>query len=132
MSIKLAEPKKSIIGVGDNNRKEHGNRIELDGKDELDGSEVDGDKIRANDITKKKNYSKTSKFKKLFKPKKKIGSLDFLILRARLVFTKLRQAFVRALILYYFDPECYIQIKTNALCYAIDGVFSQLISDNLS
>ena len=36
--------------------------------------------------------------------------------------------FVNALILYYFDPESHIQIKTDASSYAIGGVLSQLFS----
>lgn len=33
---------------------------------------------------------------------------EFLIPRTRLAFAELRQAFNKALILYHFDPECYI------------------------
>ena len=61
---------------------------------------------------------------------KKVRS-DFFIPRARLVITKLRQTFVKALILYHFDSERYIGIETNASGYAIGGVFSQLTLDNL-
>ena len=56
---------------------------------------------------------------------------DFLILGAKLVFTKLRQAFVKALILQHFDPERHIRIETDVSGYAISGVLSQLISDDL-
>lgn len=49
---------------------------------------------------------------------------------ARKVFTKLKQVFTEALLLNHFDLECYIQIE-NASGYAIGGIFSQLISDNL-
>ena len=65
-----------------------------------------------------------SKFKKM------VGS-DFLTPGAKLAFTKLRQAFFKALILYYFDPDCHIWIETDALGYAIGGVLSQLILDDL-
>lgn len=34
--------------------------------------------------------------------------------------------FTKALILHYFDPKRYIQIKTNASDFAINGVLSQL------
>ena len=57
--------------------------------------------------------------------------LDFLTPRARLAFTKLRQAFVKASILYHFDPERYIRVEINISGYAISGVFSQLTSDDL-
>ena len=55
----------------------------------------------------------------------------FLTADAKRVFTKLKQGFVEALILNYFDPERHIRIETDALGYAIGGIFSQLISDNL-
>ena len=47
------------------------------------------------------------------------------------MFTKLRQAFVKASILYNFDLERHIQIKMNVLEYAIDRVFSQLNLDDM-
>ena len=43
----------------------------------------------------------------------------------------MRQAFVEALILNHFDPKRHIQIETDALGYAIGGIFSQLISNDL-
>ena len=60
-----------------------------------------------------------------------IRSSDFLIPKAKLTFTKLRQAFFKALILYHFDPEYYIRIETDVSGYAIDETFSQLTSDDL-
>lgn len=69
--------------------------------------------------------------KKLSKSKNKVGSSDFLIPKTKLTFTKLRQVFLKAPILNHFNPECYIQIMINVLGYAIDGVLSQLTSDNL-
>ena len=53
--------------------------------------------------------------------------LDFLIPGARLAFTKLRQTFIKALILHHFDLECHIWVETNILGYAIGGIFSELI-----
>ena len=38
---------------------------------------------------------------------------------------------MKALILYHFDLEHHIWVETNALSYAIGGVFNQLTSDNL-
>ena len=58
--------------------------------------------------------------------------LGFLTLKARLAFTQLRQAFVKAPILYYFNPECHIQIETAKFGHAISGILSQLTLDNLS
>ena len=57
--------------------------------------------------------------------------LDFLTLEAKLAFTELRQAFVKAPILHNFDSERYIRIETDASGYAIGGVLSQLISNDL-
>ena len=56
----------------------------------------------------------------------------YLIPKARLAFIKLRKAFTKAPILQYFDPKCYIRIKTDMLNYAIGGVMSQLTLNNLS
>ena len=52
--------------------------------------------------------------------------------KAKKVFIKLRQMFIEALILNYFDSERHIQIKTDASGYAIVRVFSQLTLDDLS
>ena len=54
--------------------------------------------------------------------------IGFFTLKAKLAFIQLRQAFVKAPILHYFDPEYHIRIKTNISSYAIGGILSQLIS----
>ena len=100
-SIKSAEPRKGIV------------RVDVDSRVECDGNELDGSKIGNNKIDDKVNNEvgkkdqKTFKSKKLSKSKKTVG-LDFFISGAWLAFTKLRQAFVKALILYHFDPEHHI------------------------
>ena len=66
------------------------------------------------------------------KSKKTIGFSDFLISKAKLAFTKLRQAFLKALVLYNFNLERHIRIETNVSGYAINEVFSQLTWDDLS
>ena len=53
---------------------------------------------------------------------------SFLTPEARSAFNRLRLAFTEALILWHFNPECHIQIETDALGYAIGGVLSQLAS----
>ena len=61
-----------------------------------------------------------------------IGAMEkpiFPIPGAREAFNQLKQAFIKAPILQHFDPECHIQIKTDALIYAIGGILSQLIFD---
>ena len=53
---------------------------------------------------------------------------NFLTPDTKITFNCLRLAFTEALILQHFDPECHIQIETDALGYAIGGVLSQLTS----
>ena len=79
MSTKLAKLKKSVIRA-DGGKKENGDRVKPVGKDETDDNKVRDDKI-------KKKDQKTSK--KLSKSKKTVGS-NFLTLKAKLTFTKLR------------------------------------------
>ena len=81
---------------------------------------------------------KTSKSQKLAKSKKqsKSGNLpnfvateaspSFLTPEARAAFNHLWLAFTKTPILWHFDPECHIRIKTDASSYAIGGVLSQL------
>ena len=57
--------------------------------------------------------------------------LDFLNSRARLAFTKLRQAFVKAPIIHNFNLKRYIQIEIDILSYTIIEVFSQLTLEDL-
>ena len=57
--------------------------------------------------------------------------LGFLISKAKLAFIKLRQAFVKAPILHYFDPKCYIQIETDVSGYAISRILNKLTLDDL-
>ena len=99
---------------------------------ELGADEVVGSNSKADN----KNLSKS---KKLENAKSGIqtrigatGEPTFLTPAAREVFNQLRQAFTKALILQHFDPECHIQIETNASDYAIGGVLSQLSSDHLT
>ena len=53
-----------------------------------------------------------------------MGESTFLTPGAKEAFKQLKQAFIKAPILQHFDPECYIQIKTNVSGYAIDRVLS--------
>lgn len=50
--------------------------------------------------------------------------LGFVILGARLIFAKLKQIFIKILILYYFDPQYYIDIKTIILDYTKSEILS--------
>ena len=90
----------------------------------------------ATNPTEGKNPAKTTKFKILVKSKnhdfpkswpEKAG-MSFFTPKARLAFIQLRQAFVEAPILHYFDPESHIRIEIDVSGYAIGGVLSQLSS----
>ena len=80
----------------------------------------------------KKNQAKTTKSKIWIKFKNhdfskfrtKKAKKSFLTPKARLAFTQLRQAFVEALILYYFDPKSHIWIEIDESSYAISGVLN--------
>lgn len=84
-----------------------------------------------------KTLSKAKKSKKLVKSKKpelaktinKIFRTDFLILEVKMAFLHLQIAFIEIPILYCFDTEIHIRIKTDAFRYAINGILSQLILD---
>ena len=91
-------------------------------------------------FSKRKIQAKTIKFKILIKSnnhdfppnfRNKEAGMGFLIPKARLKFTKLRQVFVKAPIFYYFDPECNILIKTDAFEYASGEILSQLTLHDL-
>ena len=102
----------------------------------IGNSMVDGvEAINQINSIKRKNQTKTTKSIILVKSKNHDFPLnfrnrktrtDFFTPKARLVFTQLRQTFIKAPILYYFDLECHIRIKTDASGYAIGGVSSQL------
>ena len=79
---------------------------------------------------------KTSKSRNLAKSKKQSKSGNspkfdatkagpsFLTPKARATFNRLRLAFIKAPILWHFESEYHIWIKTDALSYAISGVLS--------
>lgn len=51
--------------------------------------------------------------------------------KARLGFARLRQAFIKAAILYHFDLKCHIWVETNASGYVISKISCQLTLDDL-
>ena len=57
-----------------------------------------------------------------FDTKKK--GLNFLTLNIKMAFNYLWLVFTKALILWYFDLKCHIQIAINALSYAVGGMLS--------
>ena len=97
-------PREGVIGVGGENKTGH-NKSKLD-RSELNSGEVDGGEVKDDEVGKK--VKKTSKSKNLSKSKKTVESSDFFTLKAKLAFTKLRQAFLKASILHHFDLECHI------------------------
>ena len=115
--LKIAKPKKGRDGVGGDSRAGRGGS-------EIDGDEIDGGEVEIDEVGKK--VQKRTKSKNLSKSIKALGRLDFLTPGAKLAFTKLRQAFLKAPILYYFDSERHIRIETDVSGYAIGGVLSQL------
>ena len=111
--------KKGGVEVGDHSK------AKCDGSEvvgyKIDNSEVEDDKIWKKD-------QKTSKSKNLFKSqnlfKSKKTELDFFTFRARMVFTKLRQMFVRAVIFHHFDLEYHIRVEMDVSGYAISEILS--------
>ena len=96
-------------------------------------SRIDDNKVDSNEVEDykvEKKVQKSSKSKNLSKSIKTV-KIDFLIPKAKLVFTKLRQAFVKAPILHHFDLERHIRIETDASSYIIGDILNQLTSDDL-
>ena len=88
----------------------------------MDNVEVNGDEVEVDEVGKK--------VQNLSKSKKTVRSSDFLTPGAKITFTKLRQTFLKAPILYHFDLKRHIRIETDVSGYAIGGVLSQLTSDD--
>ena len=83
---------------------------------------------RADEMVVDSSKSKNEKSRKLMRMPN-IGATkepNFLTSNAKKVFNYLRLAFIKALILRYFDLESHIWIEIDASGYAIGGVLSQL------
>ena len=120
LSIKLTKLRKGGVGVSSDSRARR-SQSKIDGSG-MDDVEVDSNEVEVDEFGKK--VQKLSKSKNLSKPKKTVRSLDFFTFGTKLVFTKLRQAFIKALILHQFNSEHHIRVETDASGYIIDGVFS--------
>ena len=76
-----------------------------------------------------------SKKRKLIKIKKSdfakanSSKADFLILKAKKVFTHLQKVFNKTPILQHFDLECYIYMEIDASGYAISRILNQMTSE---
>ena len=115
-------PGEGGVGVGGSRAGRGGSK--LDGGRKIDDNGVDDDEVGDDEVgTKVQKVQKSSKSKKT--------ELGFLTSGARKAFTKLRQAFIKALIFHHFDPERHIRVEIDALGYAISRVFNQLTLDDL-
>ena len=101
---------------------------------------VDNSKVINQKNSIKKYQVKMAKFKILVRPKnydfclnsKSMNiKLRFLTFKAKLALIKLRQAFIKVSIFYYFDPEYYTRIKTNILGQKIDRILRELTFNDL-
>ena len=106
-------PGEDRVGIGGSRAWRGGSKLD-------DGRRVDGDEVGNDEVGTK--VQKSSKSKKT--------ESGFLTPGVRKAFTKLRQAFIKAPILYHFDLERHIRVERDASSYAIGRVFSQLTSDN--
>ena len=113
----LTRPGKGGVEVDDNS------------KARQDRNKLDGNKIGNNQVDDEVDNKVGKKGQNLSKSKTKKSG--FLTSGARMTFTKLKQAFIKALILYHFDLKCHIWVETDSSGYAIDRALSQLILDNL-
>ena len=91
----------------------------------LPATAVDNSKVVGNNGGNERKSAKSD----FTKPVRGAEEPSFLTPNTRRAFTQLRQAFTKAPILRYFDPERHIQIETDATGYAIDGVLSQMTSE---
>ena len=114
------QPGEGKVRVGNDSKVGRG-RSEINGSG-MDDVEVNDSKVEVNEIEKK--VQKLSKSKNLPKSKETIRSSDFLIPGAKLVFTKLRQVFLKAPIFHHIDPEHHVRIETDVSGYATGGVWN--------
>ena len=91
----IIQLKKDKVGVDIDGKAKSRGRYKFNNY-EFNCSEIEGNEVGDDKVPKEKNYQKMSKSKKT------IRSSDFLSLGAKLVFTKLKQVFVKAPILYHF------------------------------
>ena len=113
--------------------------IELSKESDLKVFKADDNKVvevgdKVNEMVKNSSKSKKLKNKKsenliYIQDIGAIGKSIFLIPSTKKAFNYLRQVFIKAPILQYFDLEIHIWIETNALGYIIGKVLNQLSID---
>ena len=59
----------------------------------------------------------------------KIESFDWPV-EAKKIFRRLREVFTKALLLYHFDLELFIRVKTNTLDFDLTDILTQLQNNN--
>ncbi len=109
------------------NPEQYGQGIQMEDQDE---KEPEQKSRKGQKIIKSKKCIRTKKAE-ASRPKNLGQSGLFLITDTKRVFIKMRQAFVKALILNHFNPEHQIRIETDASGYAICGILNQLTFDDL-
>lgn len=77
-------------------------------------------------LSRKNNYIESGKDNNNNKTVRKNGGTSYLTPKAKIAFAKWKKAFIKALILYHFQPNWYIWIEIDVSGYAIGGVISQL------
>ena len=117
-----------------------------EGIDGVDSGDVEivkkSRKSKGQKMSKSQKLAKSQKLSKSGKNSSKSGNLpnfgttetgpSFLTLKAKLAFNRLWLAFIKAPILWHFDPKYHIWIETDVLGYIIGGVLSQLVSKTSS
>ena len=96
-----------------------------------DADGIDGSIKNLSTVVKSTKSKKSDLLKANFVKVNSSGT-GFLTCKAKKAFIYLRKAFIKASIHRLFNSKCYIYIKTNALEYAIGGVFSQMTLDQNS
>ena len=97
-------PGEGGVGIAGSRAGRKGSKLD---RSELHSTEGDGVEVDGGEVEDEKVGKKVQKCKNLSKSKKMVG-LDFFTPKAKLAFTELGQAFVKAPILHYFDPEHHI------------------------
>ena len=121
----------ALVEVGDKNLKKSGQGVQVEDQDEKEPAQKSHKGQKGQKTAKSKKWIHIEKAEAFRARNLSSQSGVFFIIDARRAFTKLRQAFIKAPILNYFDPEHHIRIKMDALGYIVGGILNQLTSDDL-
>ena len=124
----ITQLEESVVGVDGDNKAQR-DRSKFDGN-KFDKNKLDRSKLNRNEGDNEIGKKGQNLFKTQNLSKSKKIEMGFFISGARIAFTKLRQAFIKAPILHQFNLERHIQIETDILGYTIGVLFSQLTSDD--